>query len=132
MEVKILVFKNDKYVISEIVEREEEPACLLINPKEIESDWHYNYLDGDGKEFGDSYEPENTNRVFHESETQYWNSTDEVGNTVRKGRKIDKYVQLTNFPPYTHQKQVLINSSDILTIVDPTPEILNLYRKVVG
>lgn len=130
MEIKILVLKNDKYIISEIVERDEEPACLLVNPKEIELDWFYNY--SEHQEVDIEEKIQNRNRVLYETNIDKWTTTNDDGQTVDKSRTVRKYAELKNFPPYTHQKQVLLNSFDILTIVDPDPEILSLYRKVVG
>lgn len=36
--------------------------------------------------------------------------------------------KLENFIPMTHQKQIPLRSTDILTIVDPMDSLLELYR----
>ena len=35
---------------------------------------------------------------------------------------------MENFVPYSHQKQIPIRSTDIITIVDPMDSLLKLYR----
>jgi len=39
----------------------------------------------------------------------------------------DKFI-LTNYIPYSYQKQIPIRSSDIMTIVEPREDLLKLYR----
>ena len=38
---------------------------------------------------------------------------------------------MENFVPYSHQKQIPIRSSDIITIVDPMDSLLKLYNDAI-
>jgi hypothetical protein len=38
---------------------------------------------------------------------------------------------MENFVPYSHQKQIPIRSTDIITIVDPMDSLLKLYNDAI-
>lgn len=44
--------------------------------------------------------------------------------------QIDVDENLTPWPEVTHQKEIMINSDSILTIVDPKPEIIEKYLEL--
>ena len=43
-----------------------------------------------------------------------------------------KKITLTPWPAYTNDKHILLNSDDLLTVAEPTQEILESYAKKVG
>ena len=43
-----------------------------------------------------------------------------------------KKITLTPWPPYTDDGHILLNSNDLLTVCEPTQEILESYAKKVG
>lgn len=117
--IKILVLKNDPtfYLIGSVIELDEEPSLLVENCYQIV----------ECAEYGD--DPENLEKRAYSLE----------GNHVKlSARKLDEgavdkdwyvyeYAILQKYPKYSSQPDLFLTSTDILTILDPAPDVLAQY-----
>jgi hypothetical protein len=109
MTVQVIILKNNDAIISELEERDDIPDCVLINPKVICKNYVYDerdHIPEKSLEFGEE--------LFSHS------------------KSAAVYLTLDNFSDYTYQKQILIRSDDIFTIVEPREDLLKFYREMVG
>jgi len=124
-EIQVLLLKNNKYIIAEIEQLDEEPSCYLKNCFEITNEGYY----------------DNENRKPHDPPTQgvllskreYEEDWTKDDGEVKLVKYADfEYAVLEKFPRYSSVNECLIYSNEILTAYDPQNEILELYKKLVN
>jgi small nuclear ribonucleoprotein (snRNP)-like protein len=120
-EIQVLLLKNNKYIIAEVEQLDEEPSCYLKNCFEITNEGYY----------------DNENRTPHEppkngvlmNERHYEEDWTKDDGEVKMVKYADyEYAVLEKFPRYAPVNECLIYSNEIFTVFDPLPEILELYN----
>jgi len=120
MNIKLIQLINSDYIICEYEEMDEEPSLYMKNPYRVVelSYWDYNQ---DDKHFPPY------NAVFLRT-TEEKNIKDGVECVTIQS----DYAQLIKYPLFTEDVDILFNSDRIMTIVEPGPEILNLYTQLIS
>lgn len=116
--IQIILLKNNDYLIAKIEERDTPPECLLIDPYRLIEESHWTY----SKE--DTHNPSD-NAVFLKSKEEV-----EIRNGKENLVTQYDYLLFQKFPQYTKQTQIYLRADDILTLYDPSYEILEYYRKL--
>lgn len=116
--IQVILLKNDTYLIARIEERDVSPECLLHNPYRLVDETHWTYNPDD------THNPSD-NALFLKSEENI---------EIRHGKEDTvtqyDYLLFQKFPLYTKQTQIYLRADDILTLYDPSYEILEYYRKL--
>lgn len=112
--IQIFILKNDKHLIAELEQFDEEPSCYLKNVYEI---------------------------VYHESYTKNSSPSHKLGpNSLLLSTEIDiddeeytirRYVVFEKYPLYSRSNEFLLCSNEILTAYEPQEEILQYYKTLV-
>lgn len=120
MNIKVVQMITEDYIICDLEELDEEPSVYMKNPYKIIdlTYWEHNP--------DDSHEPQQPSVFLSKSEES---STHDGKTTVTT--QYD-YALLQQYPQFTNDKDILFNSDRIMTVFDPTPEILNLYTQVIS
>lgn len=116
--IQIILLKNNDYLIARIEERDVAPECLLHNPYRLVDEAHWTYNEGD------THNP-SENSIFLGSKQEV-----EIRNEKETVVTQYDYLHFTKFPLYTKQTQIYLRADDILTLYDPSYEILEYYRKL--
>ena len=118
--IQIVLLKNpyDTYLIARIEERDVAPECLLHNPYKLVEETHWTY----SKE--DTHNPSD-NTIFLGSKEEL-----EIRNGNENLITQHDYLLFQKFPLHTKQTQIYLRADDILTLYDPSYEILEYYRKL--
>ncbi len=120
MNVKLLLLVSNDYVVCDLEELDEEPSVYMKHPYKVDPLTYWDYNDEDKH-----FPPDNA--VFLRT-TEEKNIKDEKETiTVQTD-----YAQLTKYPEFTNDDDVLMRSDRIITVVDPSPEVLNLYTKLIS
>lgn len=131
-ETKIFLLRGSHdYYIGQVSELEEEPAFFVENVFEIV----------DGYAWGKN-EEEAISRIS-KSDTLYHITSSQEENLLYplKGKESVEepktsweieYISLRKYPKYTPQRHMFLTTDQIMTILDPEPEVLDLYRKTAG
>lgn len=124
-EIQVLLLRNDKYVIAEIEQLDEEPSCYLTNCFEIQEEFFY-----DSETRTPHIPPENGVLI---SKKEYEDEFVKDDGTVKLNKGADfTYVVLTRFPKHSKSNDCLMHSNELVTMCDPQDEILELYKKMVN
>lgn len=118
----MILLKDQKYLISEIEERDESPECLLTNPYLIDELSYWEYSNVDYKNI------HNPDALFIGTKQEQEMNREGELLTVTESN----YVLLEKFPKYTNQTQVYLRAEDILSLADPTHSMVEYYKKIVG
>jgi hypothetical protein len=120
MNIKLIQLTNNDYIICEYEELDEEPSLYMKNPYKVEPLTYWDYNDEDKH-----FPPDNA--VFLKTTTE---------KNLKDGKEITvvqtDYAQLDKYPSFTNDVDILLNSDKIMTIIEPKPEILQLYLKLVS
>jgi hypothetical protein len=120
MNIKIVQMITQDYIICDLEELDEEPSVYMKNPYKIDPLTYWDY-----KEEDKHFPPDNA--VFLKST---------VESNIKDGNETvttqTDYAQLEQYPPFTNDRDVLFNSDRIMTVFDPTPEIVNLYTQLIS
>lgn len=112
--IQIILLKNDKYLIADMEQFDEEPSCYLKNVYEIVYQERYD------KEDLLTYKlPPNSILLSKEIDND------------DKEYQFYKYVVLEKFPLYSSVNECLMCSSEILTVFEPQKEILDYYKTLL-
>lgn len=124
-EIQILLLKNNRYIIAEIEQLDEEPSCYLKNCFEVQNEGYY-----DNESRTPHKPPENGVLLSKKEYDEDWTKED---GTVKLIKYADyEYAVLKKFPDYALVNECLIYSNEILTAFEPQPDILELYKKLVN
>jgi hypothetical protein len=111
---------TEDYIICDLEELDEEPSVYMKNPYRIEplTYWEHNEDDSHTPQPQSVFLNKIIEKVTHEGKeivtTQY------------------NYAVLSQYPQFTNDTDILFNSNRIMTVFDPTPEILNLYTQLIS
>lgn len=119
---KLVVLKDKEFLIADIEEREESPECLLINPYRILDLTYWDYSNDPKK-----HVPPEGAVFIKKTEEKEEDKKGEVITTTQTD-----YIILEKFPRYSDQEQIYIRASDILTICDPSKDVLECYEKTLS
>jgi hypothetical protein len=120
MNIKLIQLTTNDYIICEYEELDEEPSLYMKNPYKVETLTYWDY-DEDDKHFP----PYNAVFLSKTEEKNIKNGKETI--TVQ-----NDYAQLEKYPLFTNDVDILLNSDKIMTIIEPKPEILNLYTKLIS
>jgi len=120
MNVQLLLLISNDYIICDLEELDEEPSVYMKNPYKVDPLTYWDYNEEDKH-----FPPENA--VFLKA-------TEEKN--IKDGKETvtiqTDYAQLDKYPHFTNDDDVLMRSDRIITVVEPSPEILNLYTKLIS
>ncbi len=120
MNIKLIQLINNDYIICEYEELDEEPSLYMKNPYRVETLTYWDYNDEDKH-----FPPDNA--VFLQAIEE---------KNIKDGKEMitiqSDYAQLFRYPLFTGDTDILLNSDRIMTIVDPLPEVLNLYVQLIS
>lgn len=120
MNIKLIQLINSEYIICDLEELDEEPSVYMKNPyRVIElSYWEHNEDDTHDPQQPCVFLNKSTETVSHNGKecisTQY------------------DYAQLQQYPLFTNDRDVLLNSDRLMTVVEPSPDIIKLYMELVS
>ncbi len=120
MNIKLIQLINNDYIICEYEELDEEPSLYMKNPYRVVELTYWDYNEDDKH-----FPPDNA--VFLQT-TEEKNIKDEKEIVTVQS----DYAQLLKYPLFTNDTDILLNSDRIMTIVDPLPEVLNLYVQLIS
>lgn len=120
MNIKLIQLINNDYIICEYEELDEEPSLYMKNPYRVVDLTYWDYKEGDSHE-----PPENTILLGVSTEKNIKDGIETICTQT-------DYVQLEQYPKYTNDVDILLNSDKIMTIIEPKPEILNLYTQLIS
>jgi hypothetical protein len=120
MNIKLVQLINNDYIICDLEELDEEPSLYMKHPYKVDelSYWDYNEDDKHYPPF---------NAVFLRKTEEKNTKKGEESIVVQTD-----YAQLTPYPPFTNDTDVLLNSDRIMTIIEPKPEIAKLYMELIA
>jgi len=131
-ETKIFLLRgSDDYYIGEVSELEEEPAFFVENVFQIVDGyaWGTNEEDAIGR-------ISKSDKFYHITSSAEESLFYPVGKEPEEGEKKTsweiEYISMRRFPKYTPQRHMFLTTDQIMTILDPEPEVLDLYRKTAG
>ena len=128
-ETKIFLLRgSNDYYIGQVSELEEEPAFFVENVFEIVDGYAW------GKNEEDAISRiSKSDTIYHitvsQEENLLFQREDE---DVKKTSWEIEYISLRKYPKYTAQRHMFLTTDQIMTILDPEPEVLDLYRKTAG
>lgn len=109
------------YLIGKVTELDEEPAILIDNCYEIV----------DCSEYGPNLDA--LEKRAHSLEgTHLKISARKIDENEEKDWYAYEYIILKPYPKYSSQRDLFLTTESIFTIIDPEPNVLNLYKKVTG
>ena len=123
--IQLILLKNasNDYLIAEIEERDESPECLLTNARLIDKEIFCDH----------SYTPSSEHIPPKQSILISTSKQDKMGiDGVPYTSTTYEYITLQPFPFYTKQNQIYLRADDILTLADPSYDLLEYYKKTVG
>lgn len=129
-ETKIFLLRGRcDYYIGQVSELEEEPAFFVENLYEIVDGYAW------GKDEADAI-----SRISKSDENYLILSSQEENLLFPSGKEDEEkktsweieYISLRKYPKYTAQRHMFLTTDQIMTILDPEPEVLDLYRKTAG
>lgn len=120
MNVQLLLLISNDYIICDLEELDEEPSVYMKNPYKVDPLTYWDYNDEDKH-----FPPENA--VFLKATKE---------KNIKDGKETvtiqTDYAQLDKYPHFTNDDDVLMRSDRIITVMEPTPEILDLYTKLIS
>ncbi len=120
MNVKLIQLINNDYIICEYEELDEEPSLYMKNPYKVTDLTYWDYNEDD--------------KHFPPDNAVYLRTIEEKN--IKDEKEIitiqTDYAQLTKYPLFTNDVDILLNSDKIMTIIEPQPEILKLYLQLVS
>jgi PHP family Zn ribbon phosphoesterase len=120
MNIKLIQLTNNDYIICEYEELDEEPSLYMKNPYRVTELTYWDYNDED--------------KHFPPYNAVFLKSTEEKN--IKDGKETitiqSDYAQLERYPSFTNDVDILLNSDKIMTIIEPCPEILNLYTQLIS
>jgi len=120
MNIKLIQLTNNDYIICEYEELDEEPSLYMKNPYKVDPLTYWDYNDED--------------KHFPPDNAVFLKTTEEKN--IKDGKEITvvqtDYAQLNEYPSFTNDVDILLNSDKIMTIIEPKPEILNLYTQLIS
>jgi len=122
MNLMVLQLKSDDYLIADVEQMDEEPSCYLKNCYKIV----------ECAEYGS--EPEDLEKRAYSLEgTHLKISARKIDEgAAEKDWYVYEYVILQKYPKYSKDNEALIYSNKLLTISEPTDDLVNLYTKVTA
>lgn len=120
MNIKLIQLINNDYIICEYEELDEEPSLYMKNPYRVIDITYWDYKEDDSHEC-----PQNAILVGTSEEKNIKDGIETITTQT-------DYVQLEKYPKYTNDVDILLNSDKIMTIIEPMPEILNLYTQLIS
>lgn len=120
MNIKLIQLINNDYIICEYEELDEEPSLYMKNPYRVTELTYWDYNDEDKH-----FPPDNAVFLRKTEEKNIKDGNETI--TVQSD-----YAQLENYPSFTNDIDILLNSDKIMTIIEPKPEILKLYLQLVS
>lgn len=123
--IQILLLKNNKYIIADVEQLDEEPSCYLKQSFEITNEGYY---DNENRK---PHEPP-TNGVLL-SKREYEEDWTKDDGTVKMVKYSDfEYAVMEKFPRYASENECLMYATEILTMFDPDEKILKLYNELTN
>ena len=120
MNIKLIQLINNDYIICEYEELDEEPSLYMKNPFRVLDLSYWDYSEQD--------------KHFPPDNAVFLRTTEEKN--IKDGKEMitiqTDYAQLVRYPLFTEDVDILLNSDRIMTIVEPCPEILNLYTQLIS
>jgi hypothetical protein len=120
MNIKLIQLINNDYIICEYEELDEEPSLYMKNPYRVVDLTYWDYNEDD--------------KHFPPDNAVFLRVTEEKN--IKDGKEITSiqsdYAQLLKYPLFTNDVDILLNSNKIMTIIEPQPEILNLYTQLIS
>lgn len=120
MNIKLIQLINSDYIICDLEELDEEPSVYMKNPYRVTDLTYWDYNEED-KHFPPP------NAVFLRATTEK-NIKDGVEHVTIQS----DYAQLDQYPLFTNDRDILLNSDRLLTVVEPSTEIIKLYMELVS
>ncbi len=120
MNIKLVQLINNDYIICELEELDEEPSLYMKHPYRVAELTYWDYNEED--------------KHFPPYNAVFLQSTEEKN--IKDGKEMitiqSDYAQLTSYPSFTNDTDVLLNSDRIMTIIEPKPEIAKLYMEMIA